>query len=155
MHWCSAHYFWTWLHSVLCACNVVLITFDLIFLFLVLLSDIYFHAFYLQRHDIIKKRIDAHGSVIEARQDGIGSPKVSNKIFLKFIFGTNIFHIYLWINLSPTSWWHDTLKATQSIINGVGSLVSGWGGAVFCCSPFFCGNFRLLYILLVYIGALF
>lgn len=27
------------------------------------------------RHDIIKKRIDAHGSVIEARQDGIGSPK--------------------------------------------------------------------------------
>lgn len=82
---------------------MVLITFDLIFLFLVLLSDIYFHAFYLQRHDIIKKRIDAHGSVIEARQDGIGSPKVSNKIFLKFIFGTNIFHIYLWINLSPTS----------------------------------------------------
>lgn len=62
---------------------MVLITFDLIFLFLVLLSDIYFHAFYLQRHDIIKKRIDAHGSVIEARQDGIGSPKVSNKIFLE------------------------------------------------------------------------
>lgn len=34
---------------------------------------------YLQKHDIIKKRIDSHGNVIEARQDGIGAPKVSKK----------------------------------------------------------------------------
>ncbi|OAY68258.1 Endoplasmic reticulum-Golgi intermediate compartment protein 3, partial [Ananas comosus] len=27
------------------------------------------------KHDIVKKRIDAHGNVIEARQDGIGAPK--------------------------------------------------------------------------------
>ncbi|KAK2984664.1 hypothetical protein RJ640_006647 [Escallonia rubra] len=27
------------------------------------------------KHDIIKKRIDVHGNVIETRQDGIGSPK--------------------------------------------------------------------------------
>ncbi|RZC49300.1 hypothetical protein C5167_017719 [Papaver somniferum] len=27
------------------------------------------------RHDIIKKRIDSHGNVIESRQDGIGAPK--------------------------------------------------------------------------------
>ncbi|KAG6784261.1 hypothetical protein POTOM_009949 [Populus tomentosa] len=27
------------------------------------------------KHDIIKKRLDSHGNVIEARQDGIGSPK--------------------------------------------------------------------------------
>ncbi|GMN71901.1 hypothetical protein TIFTF001_053472, partial [Ficus carica] len=30
---------------------------------------------YLQRHNIIKKRIDAHGNIIEAKQDGIGAPK--------------------------------------------------------------------------------
>ena len=66
------------LSSVLSACSVVLITFELIFLLLVMLCEIYFHAFFdLQRHDIIKKRIDAHGNVIEARQDGIGAPKVS------------------------------------------------------------------------------
>lgn len=35
---------------------------------------------YLQRHDIIKKRIDAHGNVIESRQESIGAPKVSDKI---------------------------------------------------------------------------
>jgi len=33
----------------------------------------------LQRHDITKKRINAHGDVIEVRQDGIGAPKVSNQ----------------------------------------------------------------------------
>ena len=36
----------------------------------------------LQRHDITKKRIDAHGNVIEARQEGIGAPKVSSKTVL-------------------------------------------------------------------------
>ena len=30
-----------------------------------------------QKHNIIKKRIDHHGKVIEARPDGIGAPKVS------------------------------------------------------------------------------
>ncbi|KAJ8453032.1 hypothetical protein Cgig2_014795 [Carnegiea gigantea] len=28
------------------------------------------------KHDIVKKRIDAHGNVIQARQDSIGAPKV-------------------------------------------------------------------------------
>lgn len=35
---------------------------------------------YLQKHDIIKKRIDSHGNVIESRPDGIGAPKVSRTI---------------------------------------------------------------------------
>ena len=37
--------------------------------------------FYSQRHDIVKKRIDAHDNVIETRQDGIGAPKVSENNF--------------------------------------------------------------------------
>ncbi|XP_041015258.1 endoplasmic reticulum-Golgi intermediate compartment protein 3-like isoform X1 [Juglans microcarpa x Juglans regia] len=32
------------------------------------------------RHDIVKKRIDAHGNVIEVRQDGIGAPKVEKPL---------------------------------------------------------------------------
>ncbi|KAL9253609.1 Endoplasmic reticulum-Golgi intermediate compartment protein 3-like protein [Drosera capensis] len=32
------------------------------------------------RHDIIKKRIDSHGNVIEARQDGIGAPKIERPL---------------------------------------------------------------------------
>ncbi|KAH7575622.1 hypothetical protein JRO89_XS02G0166300 [Xanthoceras sorbifolium] len=32
------------------------------------------------RHDIFKKRIDAHGNVIEVKQDVIGAPKVSSKV---------------------------------------------------------------------------
>ncbi|KAF8405993.1 hypothetical protein HHK36_008073 [Tetracentron sinense] len=32
------------------------------------------------RHDIIKKRIDAHGNVIETRQDGIGAPKIEKPL---------------------------------------------------------------------------
>ncbi|CAK9154227.1 unnamed protein product [Ilex paraguariensis] len=32
------------------------------------------------RHDIIKKRIDAHGNVIEARQEGIGAPKIDRPL---------------------------------------------------------------------------
>ncbi|KAK9111070.1 hypothetical protein Scep_018589 [Stephania cephalantha] len=32
------------------------------------------------RHDIIKKRIDSHGNVIEARQDGIGSQKIEKPL---------------------------------------------------------------------------
>lgn len=41
--------------------------------------------FHLQKHDIIKKRLDTDGNVIESRQDGIGAPKVSNAVFLHFI----------------------------------------------------------------------
>lgn len=64
---------------------------------LLFLNDINFHAFFdLQRHDIIKKRIDAHGNVIEARQDGIGAPKVGNKIFLEFSSLWTKSFIYLW-----------------------------------------------------------
>lgn len=37
----------------------------------------------MQKHDIIKKRIDSHGNVIETRQDGIGAPKVSDIQLLK------------------------------------------------------------------------
>ncbi|RVW27985.1 Endoplasmic reticulum-Golgi intermediate compartment protein 3 [Vitis vinifera] len=29
------------------------------------------------KHDIVKKRIDAHGNVVAVRQDGIGGPQVS------------------------------------------------------------------------------
>ncbi|GAB2217221.1 hypothetical protein Droror1_Dr00000393 [Drosera rotundifolia] len=32
------------------------------------------------RHDIIKKRMDSHGNVIEARQDGIGAPKIERPL---------------------------------------------------------------------------
>lgn len=32
------------------------------------------------KHDIIKKRIDVHGNVIEARQDGIGAPKIEKPL---------------------------------------------------------------------------
>ncbi|XP_064954347.1 uncharacterized protein LOC135616776 isoform X2 [Musa acuminata AAA Group] len=32
------------------------------------------------RHDIIKKRLDSHGNVIETRQDGIGSPKIEKPL---------------------------------------------------------------------------
>ncbi|KAK9286843.1 hypothetical protein L1049_015248 [Liquidambar formosana] len=32
------------------------------------------------RHDIIKKRIDSHGNVIEVRQDGIGAPKIESPL---------------------------------------------------------------------------
>lgn len=39
-------------------------------------ADVIYILFYLQRHDIFKKRLDSHGNVIEARQDGIGAPKV-------------------------------------------------------------------------------
>nr|XP_048336826.1 endoplasmic reticulum-Golgi intermediate compartment protein 3-like isoform X3 [Ziziphus jujuba var. spinosa] len=32
------------------------------------------------RHDIVKKRIDAHGNLIEAKQDGIGAPKIEKPL---------------------------------------------------------------------------
>ncbi|KAJ7968181.1 endoplasmic reticulum-Golgi intermediate compartment protein 3-like [Quillaja saponaria] len=32
------------------------------------------------KHDIVKKRIDSHGNVIEARQDGIGAPKIERPL---------------------------------------------------------------------------
>ncbi|KAK1288604.1 Protein disulfide-isomerase 5-3 [Acorus calamus] len=32
------------------------------------------------KHDIIKKRIDAHGNMIEVRQDGIGAPKIEKPL---------------------------------------------------------------------------
>lgn len=32
------------------------------------------------RHDIIKKRLDSHGNVIESRQDGIGAPKIEKPL---------------------------------------------------------------------------
>lgn len=49
--------------------------------------------FNLQRHDIFKKRLDSHGDVIEARQDGIGAPKVSD--CLKFISLVQRLHKYI------------------------------------------------------------
>ena len=44
---------------------------------------IFYNLFILQKHDIIKKRLDTHGDVIEERQDGIGSPKVCNAVLLE------------------------------------------------------------------------
>ncbi|KAI9399451.1 hypothetical protein POPTR_002G094400v4 [Populus trichocarpa] len=32
------------------------------------------------KHDIIKKRLDSHGNVIESRQDGIGAPKIEKPL---------------------------------------------------------------------------
>ncbi|KAF7829920.1 endoplasmic reticulum-Golgi intermediate compartment protein 3-like isoform X1 [Senna tora] len=32
------------------------------------------------KHDIVKKRLDSHGNVIETRQDGIGSPKIEKPL---------------------------------------------------------------------------
>lgn len=29
-----------------------------------------------QKHDVIKRRLDSHGNIIESRQDGIGAAKV-------------------------------------------------------------------------------
>jgi len=34
----------------------------------------------INKHDIIKKRLDTHGDVIEERQDGIGSPKIEKPL---------------------------------------------------------------------------
>lgn len=49
------------------------------------------NVFYLllcnsQKHDIIKKRLDSHGNVIETRQEGIGAPKVNNTIVFVWIY---------------------------------------------------------------------
>ena len=49
--------------------------------------------FYLQRHDIFKKRIDAHSNVIEVKQDGIGAPKVSKKTILWHTSSASIFFL--------------------------------------------------------------
>jgi len=38
----------------------------------------------VQRHDIIKRRLDSSGNVIEAKQDGIGHTKVGFSMVLKF-----------------------------------------------------------------------
>lgn len=43
----------------------------------------------MQRHDIFKKRLDVHGNVIEAKQDGIGAPKVSN-LQICFLFHLDV-----------------------------------------------------------------
>lgn len=43
-------------------------------------TDVIYILFYLQRHDIFKKRLDSHGNVIEARQDGIGAPKIEKPL---------------------------------------------------------------------------
>lgn len=60
---------------------------------------------FVQRHDIIKKRIDAHGNVIETRQDGIGAPKVSNKFIFWYCILLYIFFLLnkdaLKVNLHP------------------------------------------------------
>ncbi|XP_061968204.1 uncharacterized protein LOC133691632 isoform X2 [Populus nigra] len=34
----------------------------------------------INKHDIIKKRLDSHGNVIESRQDGIGAPKIEKPL---------------------------------------------------------------------------
>lgn len=39
----------------------------------------------LQKHDIIKRRLDSNGNTIEARQDGIGATKVCSFVFLDWI----------------------------------------------------------------------
>jgi hypothetical protein len=76
----------------------------------VVLSGIWIPT-YLQRHDIIKKRIDQLGNVIESRKDGVGSHKVyfSNfnwtSVYMKpFWFYLITYHnwtcLYFWAYLS-------------------------------------------------------
>ncbi len=73
-------------------------------------QKMFYDLFILQKHDIIKKRLDTHGNVIEERQDGIGGPKVRNAVFLEvhllplvftLFFSRNSF-TFLWIELSFT-----------------------------------------------------
>ena len=53
------------------------------------------YAFYLQRHDIFKKRIDSHGNVIDVRQEGIGAPQVSGNLrVLKFLQKLSCLYLY-------------------------------------------------------------
>jgi len=40
----------------------------------------------LQKHDIIKRRLDSNGNTIEARQDGIGATKVCSLPFYSLGF---------------------------------------------------------------------
>lgn len=63
----------------------------------------YFHVVFpcMQKHDIIKKRLDSHGNAIESRPDGIGAPKVI--FFYLFLslwsfvgpYGPNFIHVTL------------------------------------------------------------
>ncbi|KAM7259295.1 hypothetical protein ACFE04_015036 [Oxalis oulophora] len=55
------------------------------------------------KHDIIKKRIDSNGNVIEARQDGIGAPKSYSKdkvqhvyavVLLLALFSWSLYHFH-------------------------------------------------------------
>lgn len=46
----------------------------------------------MQKHDIVKKRIDYHGNVIDSRPDGIGSSKVITYSFEGWIFFPFIFY---------------------------------------------------------------
>jgi hypothetical protein len=49
----------------------------------------------LQRHDIIKKRIDNLGNVIESRKDGVGAPKVCFLTFnLKRCTGETVLFLF-------------------------------------------------------------
>ena len=40
----------------------------------------------MQKHDIVKKRIDYQGNVIDSRPDGIGSTEVYKSVFFFFFF---------------------------------------------------------------------
>ena len=66
--------------------------------------------FYLQRHDIFKKRIDAHSNVIEVKQDGIGAPKVSKKTILWHTSSASIF----FLNISCIRWITIYIHTTQA-----------------------------------------
>jgi len=61
---------------------------DLVFVRNFMVCDNVFYLFLCnsQKHDIIKKRLDSHGNVIETRQEGIGSPKVNNAIMFSWIY---------------------------------------------------------------------
>lgn len=54
-----------------------------------LMSLVYWYKFNLQRHDIIKKRIDSSGKVIEERKEGIGGPQASS--FFRVFIGLYLF----------------------------------------------------------------
>lgn len=48
----------------------------------------------VQRHDIIKRRLDSHGNVIESKQDGIGHTKVDFPKTLVLFFHFQVLFFY-------------------------------------------------------------
>lgn len=64
----------------------------------------FWYVIFFQRHNIIKKRIDYHGKVIEARPDGIGAPKVSRLYFDCLCWQKLISCVICFITINHHNW---------------------------------------------------